>query len=77
MGPELSELCSEEPQGRLPEALGHISVSSQTSLSMLEVLTCLSYLRSTVDLKPALNAGLGLPYGHGGQQEKPPWMFMN
>lgn len=69
---ELSKLCPEEPQGHLPEASGHLSVSGQKSLSLQEVLTCLSNLRSTVDLKPALNAGLGLPYGHGGQQESLP-----
>lgn len=41
VGPELSELCSKEPQGHLPEA-GHLTVSGQDSLSLLEVLTCLN-----------------------------------
>lgn len=40
VGPELSELCSGEPQRHLPEAEGHLTVSGQESLSLLEVLTC-------------------------------------
>lgn len=65
---EVSELCSEEPQRHPPEAPGHLSVSGQKSLSLLQVLTCLSNLRSTVALTPGLNAGLGLSYRHGGSR---------
>lgn len=45
VGPEVFELCSGEPQGHLPEAGGHLTASGQESLSLLEVLTCLSNLR--------------------------------